>query len=154
MKCLRCGADMRYLREETIQLGEYGFFAGHLGNLLSGGLDVRIYACPECGKLEFFQPGFQRERDPNADPAGFYVPGMGPDVKCPQCGKNHPADDPFCPLCGTKTVRKRKCRWCGEDFPEGEETCPTAETGNERKRTALGRALRLLKKSNGTFSTA
>ncbi len=57
MTCLRCGETMEDLGCEEIQLGHYGFFSGHLSNLFSGALDVRIYACPNCGKLEFFKAG-------------------------------------------------------------------------------------------------
>ncbi len=46
---------------EEIQLGHYGFFSGHLSNLFSGAMEVRIYCCPSCGKLEFFQAGHEKE---------------------------------------------------------------------------------------------
>ena len=57
MDCLRCGETMEDLGCEEIQLGHYGFFSGHLSNLFSGALEVRIYACPGCGKIEFFRAG-------------------------------------------------------------------------------------------------
>ena len=60
MNCLRCGRAMEDLGCEEIQLGHYGFFSGHLSNLFSGALDVRIYACPGCGKLEFFKAGHEQ----------------------------------------------------------------------------------------------
>ena len=36
---------------EDIQLGQYGFFTGHLSNMLSGSLSVRILRCPNCKKI-------------------------------------------------------------------------------------------------------
>ena len=63
MRCLCCGATMEDLGCEEIQLGHYGFFSGHLSNLFSGALDVRIYACPGCGKIEFFKAGQEKAED-------------------------------------------------------------------------------------------
>ena len=54
MNCLRCNTAMDDLGCEHIQLGQYSFFSGHLSNLFSGAMEVRIYSCPQCGKLEFF----------------------------------------------------------------------------------------------------
>ena len=53
MKCLRCNGEMEHLGHESLQLGQYGFFTGHLSNLFSGALEVDIYACNSCGKLSF-----------------------------------------------------------------------------------------------------
>ena len=61
MNCLRCGNTMEDLGCEEIQLGHYGFFSGHLSNLFSGAMEVRIYACQSCGKIEFFQAGYEEE---------------------------------------------------------------------------------------------
>ena len=46
---------------EEIQLGHYGFFSGHLSNLFSGSMEVRIYSCPHCGKMEFFNAEVEHE---------------------------------------------------------------------------------------------
>jgi len=56
MKCLRCGSTMQYKGTEQVQLGQTGFFIGTLSNLLSGALNVAIYECTACGKIEFFNP--------------------------------------------------------------------------------------------------
>lgn len=56
MKCLRCGSQMQYKGTDQIQLGRTGFFIGTLSNLLSGALDVAIIECPDCGKIEFYNP--------------------------------------------------------------------------------------------------
>ena len=60
MNCLRCNTEMQDLGCENIQLGQYGFFSGHLSNLFSGSMEVRICSCPQCGKLEFFNAGSDR----------------------------------------------------------------------------------------------
>ena len=57
MDCLRCHSEMEHLGQESLQLGQYGFFTGHLSNLFSGALEVDIYACRHCGKLEFYRAG-------------------------------------------------------------------------------------------------
>ncbi len=61
MNCLRCGAVMEDLGREDIQLGQYGFFTGHLSNMLSGSLGVRILRCPECRKIELFADDGENE---------------------------------------------------------------------------------------------
>ena len=86
LKCLRCGAAMKNEGRETIQLGQTGWLLGDLPNLLAGGLDVEIWCCPSCGKLEFF---CGREEEPNL-----------PQKTCPRCGGQHDFDDPKCPYCG------------------------------------------------------
>lgn len=129
LKCLRCGTDMRFREATHLELNDSGFwnFESHL--------KVEIYICPACGKLEFFRPvaGLKKAQkaaephelaDDGVDTTVFYIPGVGEDVKCPQCGKLHPSDDPFCPLCGTRTVKPRTCKWCGRTLSAGEDKCP------------------------------
>ena len=53
--CLRCGKQMSHIGTEKIQLGQTGWIFGDLSNLLAGAMEVDIYCCPECRKLEFFQ---------------------------------------------------------------------------------------------------
>ena len=89
--CLRCGAPMRFVGQERLQLGKTSWLFGDLPNLVAGALDVSITACPTCGKLEFFTGGV-----PQSD-------GNDPDLhqrSCPQCGFTHDFDYPKCPLCG------------------------------------------------------
>lgn len=50
MNCLRCGTEMTDLGCEEIQLGHYGFFSGHLSNLFSGSMEVRIYSSRTAGR--------------------------------------------------------------------------------------------------------
>ena len=57
LNCLRCGAGMRFMGREKFQLGQTGWVLGDLPNLFAGAMEIEIYVCPKCGKLEFFQPG-------------------------------------------------------------------------------------------------
>ncbi len=86
-ECLRCRIPLQFIKSEKLQLGQTGWILGDLPNLISGALEVDIFACPECGKLEFYQ---SREygQDQNM-----------PQVKCPRCGKMHDFDYPKCPFC-------------------------------------------------------
>ncbi len=54
MQCLRCNTQMEHMSDEEIQLGRHSLLFGDLSNLLSGALNVRIYVCPKCKKMEFF----------------------------------------------------------------------------------------------------
>ena len=56
MDCLRCHVPMQFKGTDQIQLGRTGFFVGTLSNLLSGALDVAVFECPNCGKIEFYDP--------------------------------------------------------------------------------------------------
>ena len=89
MNCLRCHGEMRHLRTEKLQLGQTGWLLGDWPNLLAGALEVDIYICPECGKLEFFRADGQAEPEENR---------MAQRV-CPSCGKSHDLDYPRCPYC-------------------------------------------------------
>ena len=86
--CLRCGAKMSFTSHELIQLGETGLLLGDLPNLIAGSLEVDIYLCPECGKLEFYYSK-EREKSEKALPKRI----------CPECGDEHDFDYPKCPRC-------------------------------------------------------
>ena len=92
--CLRCGQTMKFLMRENLQLGKTGWLTGDWGNLLAGALDVAIFQCPSCGKLEFFQGEF-------AAGQGDQEEGLS-QVTCPHCGVQYDFDYPKCPVCGTK----------------------------------------------------
>ncbi len=85
--CLRCHTDMNFMGMEKIQLGQTGFLLGALPNLLAGALEVGMYVCPSCGKLEFFCTEAEKKTD------------TLPQVECPVCGKMHDFDYPKCPFC-------------------------------------------------------
>lgn len=96
LKCTRCDRDMEFMMREQLQLGKTGWFMGDLGNLLAGALDVAVYSCPQCGKLEFFRGDMYEE-----PPKGFGGSGISL-VKCPKCGDRYDMDYPKCPRCGAK----------------------------------------------------
>ncbi|BDF68245.1 hypothetical protein CE91St43_22170 [Oscillospiraceae bacterium] len=83
--CLRCRTKMQYVSSEKIQLGQTGWMLGNLPNLLAGAMEVDVYSCPVCGKLEFFQ--------------SENVEDDLPQRQCPKCGKMHDFDYPKCPFC-------------------------------------------------------
>ena len=94
LNCLRCGAEMKFLAREKIQLGQTGWFLGDLGNLLAGVLETAIFTCPKCGKLEFFQGDL-------FDDEGVETGKMA-EITCPKCGTCYELDSPKCPHCGAK----------------------------------------------------
>ena len=109
--CLRCGEKMQFGRQEKIQLGQTGFLFGDLPNLIAGALEVDIYSCPQCGKLEFFLPGYPQDEHqapeleedafpPDADRTivGVSMEGI-PQVRCPACGRKHDFDCTRCSYC-------------------------------------------------------
>ena len=53
-QCLRCAGQMQSRGAEQIQLGKTGFLFGSLGNLMSGALEVELFTCTNCGKIEFY----------------------------------------------------------------------------------------------------
>ena len=87
LSCLRCNGSMQLIMYEKLQLGQTGWFLGDLPNLFAGSLDVAIYACQKCGKLEFYQIN---QTDEDSEIA---------QKKCPRCGKEHDFDYPKCPFC-------------------------------------------------------
>lgn len=90
-RCSNCGRDMEYVSREDMQLGRTSFIFGDWPNLLAGALNVEIWECPDCGKLDFYRGDADEE-------------GEGQMVKttCPVCGAVHELDDPKCPRCGAK----------------------------------------------------
>jgi rubrerythrin len=108
LKCLRCGAGIKFGMQQKFQLGQTGFLLGDWPNLLAGALELEVWFCPKCGKAEFFVPGTGcREEEPEFDFVGSMVSegidsvseeGM-PQKKCPTCGREHDFDYPKCPYC-------------------------------------------------------
>ena len=92
-RCTNCGLEMRFLGNEQIQLGQVGFMLGHLSNLLAGSLEVELWTCPKCGKLDFYRQG---SSESSMDE------GHMPQVICCKCGTRHDLDAPKCPGCGLK----------------------------------------------------
>ena len=90
IKCLRCGQDMIHIMTQKLQLGQTSWFLGDLPNLLAGSLEVDIYSCPDCGKLEFFSSDNITEDISENNIA---------QTRCPKCGNIHDIDYPKCPFC-------------------------------------------------------
>ena len=89
LECLRCGTSMRFGSKEKMQLGQTGWLLGDLPNLLAGALEMEIYYCPRCGKMEFYTP----------ETSGQFSGSDLPQKKCPRCGMTHDFDYPKCPHC-------------------------------------------------------
>lgn len=83
LECLRCNEVMEYIKSEKIQLGQNSLIFGDLPNYIAGSLEVDVYTCNKCGKIEFFQ----MEEDQIMQ------------IECPNCGKVHDMDYPKCPFC-------------------------------------------------------
>ena len=62
-RCLRCSGAMYSRGCEQIQLGKQGFFLGSLSNLLSGALEVELFTCRTCGKIELYCNEVQSQRN-------------------------------------------------------------------------------------------
>ena len=114
LSCQRCGKEMYLIKTDKLQLGQTGFLLGDWPNLIAGALEVEIYGCQSCGKLEFFLPGFddsdtaeefdELPPEVNANIVGVSMHGV-PQVKCPRCGRKHDFDYP-------------KCIYCDHDYSE------------------------------------
>ena len=111
IQCVRCGVELRFLKQEKIQLGQTGYFLGDWPNLIAGSLETEMFYCPKCGKLELFLPGLPEEEaeEPEMEPEEL-PPEMGqeivdvsmdgiPQVRCPACGRKHDFDYHHCPYC-------------------------------------------------------
>ena len=94
LNCLRCGTPMEFAGKEKLQLGQTGWILGDLPNLLAGALEVRIYQCPDCGRLEFFAV------NETTVPAAKYRDETLPAKQCPTCDATIDFDYPKCPHCG------------------------------------------------------
>lgn len=94
LDCLRCGAPLDCLGRKKLQMGEAGLFLGDLPHLFAGALELEIYACPDCGKVEFYRPRLTK-----GQMDGYSHPDL-PQRRCPNCGGTHDFDYPKCPYCG------------------------------------------------------
>lgn len=97
MNCTRCGGEMNLIKREKLQLGQTGWILGDWPNLIAGALEVDIYCCSSCGKLEFYRSDMHSDRI--FTPAQ-HEPSELPQRTCPKCGIKHDFDYPACPLCG------------------------------------------------------
>ena len=115
-KCLRCDARMKFGMQQKFQLGQTSFLLGDWPNLIAGALELEVWFCPKCGKVEFFVPGSTqnlpvKQPEPAQTEEFDYVGSMVsegidavsaegmPQKKCPTCGREHAFDYPRCPYC-------------------------------------------------------
>ena len=115
-KCLRCDARMKFGMQQKFQLGQTSFLLGDWPNLMAGTLELEVWFCPKCGKVEFFVPGSTqnlpvKQPEPAQTEEFDYVGSMVnegidavskdgmPQKKCPTCGREHDFDYPRCPYC-------------------------------------------------------
>ena len=115
-KCLRCDARMKFGMQQKFQMGQTSFLLGDWPNLIAGALELEVWFCPKCGKVEFFVPGSTqnlpvKQPEPAQNEEFDYVGSMVnegidavskdgmPQKKCPTCGREHDFDYPRCPYC-------------------------------------------------------
>lgn len=104
LNCLRCGTGMRFMGRDKFQRRP-DLLLSDLTFALAGGMEIDIYFCPKCGKLEFFQPGsdkFAGTADEAKTGSGYLppdAPGGLPRKKCPLCGAVLDFDYGRCPYC-------------------------------------------------------
>ena len=53
--CPYCDILLKYQGAHRIQLGRYGWLVELWDQLFAGSLDVQLYECPKCGKIEMFR---------------------------------------------------------------------------------------------------
>ncbi|MBE6956441.1 MAG: hypothetical protein E7450_03200 [Ruminococcaceae bacterium] len=99
LNCPRCDVPMEFIKRENVQLGKTGIFSGDWSNIFAGALDVAIFTCPQCGKLELFRGELYEQTQENL--ASDHIA----QTTCPTCGTRHDLDDPQCPRCRTKNPR-------------------------------------------------
>ena len=90
-RCSNCGHDMEYVGREDVQLGRTSFILGDWPNLLAGALNVEIWECPDCGKLDLYRGDASEKGE-----------GQMAKTTCPVCGVVHELDDSKCPRCGMR----------------------------------------------------
>ncbi len=101
LECLRCGTALEY--RATREIDGAGGLLATLAGVFEGPESVAIYACPECGRLEFFLAG-SGAAPPTLDvAAGQATAGPapeGPPWHCAACNEAVPANFDVCWSCG------------------------------------------------------
>jgi hypothetical protein len=59
LPCLRCQSELTFVADRDFHEGTraWGFFLGNVGELFEGGTKLELWACENCGHVEFFVPG-------------------------------------------------------------------------------------------------
>lgn len=109
LRCLRCDSAMEHMMREFFQKGSSGPWVRDINFKFRGGLELDVYCCKKCGKVEFFLPEqeFKPEEmevevleTPDYNEGIAYVSTEGiPQIRCPRCGYAHDFDSPRCPRC-------------------------------------------------------
>lgn len=100
-RCLRCNQEMKLMGIEKLQLGQAGLFMGMWSNILSGSLEVEVYICSRCGKIEFYtSENVDEDEEDESDKLRYK--DQGKTIKCPYCGRSIDFNYPICPFCGHK----------------------------------------------------
>ena len=94
-RCGSCGHPMEFIRREDIPLGQASVLGGVWPNVWAGALDVELWGCPNCRKLDFYWVGGEDATDWEGE-------DRMAQTTCPACGHVHDLDDPKCPRCGAK----------------------------------------------------
>ena len=137
LKCLRCETEMVLFKHEKIQLGEQSFWH-NWNHLIHGALDVDIYVCPQCGKIEMYMPqnlqyNAQKE-EPDAEPDEIIA------KKCTACGRVFSAYASVCPQCGETEesfIPQIRCKCCGAMLDFDAPKCPACGYVREEPPTLL-----------------
>lgn len=89
LQCLRCGTEMEFFGREKIQLGEESVHGGILAAMTAESMQLDIFQCPECGKVEFFKPLAKSRTAPpktNWTCSGCGTYNLGRVQNCQCCG--------------------------------------------------------------------
>ena len=62
-QCLRCSGEMVSSGWRELELGKAGWFLGPKSDTKTGQLQVELYACKDCGKIEFYCETAQNKGD-------------------------------------------------------------------------------------------
>ena len=100
--CMRCGAEMRYKGQRQFQI------VGDLPRpyLIGGAMGCHVYACPQCGKMEFFgtpeaelEEEARRREEAKRRKEEARLAEL-PKAWCSACREMVPDDDGVCAKCG------------------------------------------------------
>jgi hypothetical protein len=63
--CTRCDAPLIFLGQQQFHEGDsaFGFLLGSMQELFEDRLDLEMWACRDCGHVEFFMPLKERPKD-------------------------------------------------------------------------------------------
>ena len=96
LKCLRCGTDMKFSGREKIQLGEESYHSGLWAMMTAESMKVDIYKCPDCGKIELFEPQVKKSVEPQSN------------WTCSECGFYNLSQVQTCQSCGVTRIWSEK----------------------------------------------